>query len=353
MSSAVVIPDQSRQRVHRTHRHLLPCLSWVCLAFFATIVNADDTGSHAVAIPEPLVFDLVRGLGAKRGEFEANVLVEVPLNDTSDRPVAWAPEIEAAIFDGVALEFEVPFEDQELEAYKVAAQFTFGSGFDDTFIHGTQFIVEDFDHDDLTEVTALYLAGVRFNERWSVLSMLGYRWHDGDDAPEEDDTLALHGCLGAGVVVVMLGYFSKQRLAVSQDSVDAWWVTFGIAWHHRRMTTQRFKVTVRTVRPRGVLLRSPGQRLMVRLGNDESARWLEGELASAVQDARESASSDVVPCPGCGGPVASERELRDARGVECPHCGTGLVQTGGGIAMPDCAREGTDAARKIANAAVV
>jgi hypothetical protein len=50
----------------------------------------------AVHIPEPMIFDLVRGLGARRGEFEVNVLTQVPLNDTRSRAVEWAPEIIAA-----------------------------------------------------------------------------------------------------------------------------------------------------------------------------------------------------------------------------------------------------------------
>ena len=49
------------------------------------VAKAAHAVGPAVTIPEPLVFDLVRGLGAKRGEFEANVLAEVPLNHTLAR----------------------------------------------------------------------------------------------------------------------------------------------------------------------------------------------------------------------------------------------------------------------------
>ena len=75
--------------------------------------GAEDFGAeqHAVRIPEPMVFDLVRGLGARRGELEVNTLVLLPMNDWDDRHVDWAPEIEYALLDGVALEFELPFED--------------------------------------------------------------------------------------------------------------------------------------------------------------------------------------------------------------------------------------------------
>ena len=146
----------------------------------------DDHGT--IHIPEPMVFDLVRGLGAEKGEFEANVLALFPLNDTSTRPMEWAPEIEGAVADGIALEFEVPFEDGDLEAYKVAAQFTLGT-VGSQYIHGVQFIAEDFEDYDHLELTALYLGGYRFNEVWSVLGMAGHRSHSGDDSFEDDELL--------------------------------------------------------------------------------------------------------------------------------------------------------------------
>ncbi len=45
-----------------------------------------------------------------------------------------APEIEFAIADGIALEFELPFEEGTLESYKFASQFTFIV--DETTVHG-------------------------------------------------------------------------------------------------------------------------------------------------------------------------------------------------------------------------
>lgn len=147
-------------------------------------------------IPEPMVFDLVRPLGAKRGEFEVNTLGIFPLRraqpvegdlpdalglETND--VEWAPEIEYAIRDGLALEFELPFEGGTLGAYKAAAQWTFGTGFQNHFIHGTQLIVQ-YDRRPATWVpTLLYLAGVRFDERWSALGMFGLRGDTGAADP--------------------------------------------------------------------------------------------------------------------------------------------------------------------------
>ena len=48
-----------------------------------------------VLIPEPMVFDLVRGLGADKGELEVNVLGVFPLESSDPRETEWAPEIAA------------------------------------------------------------------------------------------------------------------------------------------------------------------------------------------------------------------------------------------------------------------
>lgn len=82
---------------------------------------------ESLEIPEPLMFDLVRGLGAKQGGLEINTLVHFPLNDFNGRGVEWAPEIEYALFDGFAVEVEFPFENRDLEAFKLAVQWTIGA----------------------------------------------------------------------------------------------------------------------------------------------------------------------------------------------------------------------------------
>lgn len=146
---------------------------------------ADD----AVRLPEPLVFDLVRGLGARRGELEVNVLALFPLGDAGEREVLWAPEVEYAVLDGFALELELPFEGSELEAYKLAGQVTFGTAFRDRYIHGTQFIAEYFDATEVWELTLLYLAGSRFSETWSALAMLGLRAEKGDASGNDREAL--------------------------------------------------------------------------------------------------------------------------------------------------------------------
>jgi hypothetical protein len=139
-------------------------------------------------IPEPMVFDLIRPLGARRGEFEINTLVIAPLRavpenrDTvpdalglAGEGVEWAPELEYAVHDDIALEFELPFQDGTLGAYKGAAQWTFGTDPDQQFIHGAQLIVQ-YDRAAVSWLpTLLYLAGRRIDDTWSVLGMFGAR----------------------------------------------------------------------------------------------------------------------------------------------------------------------------------
>jgi len=144
-----------------------------------------------------MVFDLVRPLGAKRGEGEVNVLGLVPLSRKKQRlddvpdplglvrrspdrqGIEWAPEIEYALADGVAFEFELPLENSRLEAYKAAGQVTFGTGLDHRYIHGAQVIVQYDVQPQLWTTTWLYLAGLRFNDIWSVFGMFGPRFEHG------------------------------------------------------------------------------------------------------------------------------------------------------------------------------
>lgn len=156
--------------------------------------GAEDRGAedNFPSIPEPMVFDLVRPLGADAGELEVNVLAEFPLGSSQseaddfdpigltpssrDRDgIEWAPEIEYAIRDGFALEFELPFENSTLEAYKFAAQWTFRTALQNRFIDGAQVIVEPDTDFETWDLTFLYLAGMQFNRRWSALGMVGFR----------------------------------------------------------------------------------------------------------------------------------------------------------------------------------
>jgi hypothetical protein len=148
----------------------------------------------SVHVPEPMVFDLVRGLGAHRGEFEVNVLSQFPINRRNARTIDWAPEVEYAIIDGLGLELELPFKDDHLEAIKLAAQMTFSSLFRRPFLHGVQVIGEYLRTEEAVEVAALYVPAFRFHEHLSGLAMIGVRTEFGGEA-ERPETFLLNGTL--------------------------------------------------------------------------------------------------------------------------------------------------------------
>jgi hypothetical protein len=144
------------------------CSCLVALVLWPTAGEAGEAPSRA--LPEPMVFDLVRPLGAKKGEFEANTLAAAPLPDGG---VSWAPEIEYAFADGHAIELELPMHGGSVEALKLALQGTFGA--DRGFIHGWQGIGEFGVGGTGRALTGLYIAGLRLDDTFSVLTMVGGR----------------------------------------------------------------------------------------------------------------------------------------------------------------------------------
>jgi hypothetical protein len=161
-----------------------PFLCWLgCWLFFLTIlprISCAFDGALASIyprIPEPMVFDLVRPLGAQKGELEINTLAEY---DFEHRLVEWAPEIEYAFMDLYAFELELPMENGAVDAYKFAFQGTFKNHRNQhsRFIHGWQYIGEYIIDDRRFENNLLYLFGYKFNERWSTLNMVGFRHTD-------------------------------------------------------------------------------------------------------------------------------------------------------------------------------
>jgi len=127
------------------------------------------------AIPEPMVFDLVRPLGARKGELEVNSLFLLPASLKGDHTVDWAPEVEYAFRDNQAIELELPFENTQLKDIKTTYQVTFGSGFHQHFIHGAQVIGEYNLNKKYPSVDCLYIWGYRFNKKFSAMLMQGLR----------------------------------------------------------------------------------------------------------------------------------------------------------------------------------
>lgn len=141
------------------------------LLIFASFVPVPAYASDgALHVHEPLFFDLVRGLGASQGELEVNALLSSTWTRGALEP-AWAPEVELAISDGVALELELPHVADRLESVKTALQLTL-PGRNGTFRHGLQLIEEHLWSEPREQVSALYVLGLGTG-RFSSLSMWG------------------------------------------------------------------------------------------------------------------------------------------------------------------------------------
>lgn len=163
-------------------RNLIPLALVACVAGVPAANAAPGTArvhngqgqAGFPTIPEPMIFDMVRQLGAARGELEANVLV-VPAS--SGRPVEWAPEVELAVADGLALELELPMAGSKVEAVKLGIQGTIGTGFDRRLIHGIQYL-GTVDRHGKWQSSLLYLAGLRYDRHWTSMTMIGLRAPD-------------------------------------------------------------------------------------------------------------------------------------------------------------------------------
>lgn len=176
------------------------CFLVLCLSgLFSPLLAQEKLPEETHDIPEPMVFDLVRELGARQSELEINMLAEFPLNNASSRHIEWAPEIEYAIWDNFAVEFELPIEDGTLEALKAGLQYTFGKSKSGNFIHGAQFMVEKIRKTDKWDLSLLYIPAYRFNETWSVLAMLGLRQQVGSDSQNKTTTLLLNASVFAEI----------------------------------------------------------------------------------------------------------------------------------------------------------
>ena len=182
------------------------------LTFIAILIFSKLSLLGAQGIPEPMLFDMIRPLDSKKGELEINTLVHKGFdsqnsNKNSDpfgsgattydnKKVEWAPEIEYAVADGFALEFELPMEGTHLEAYKFGAQYTFGR-VSEAYIHGVQLILEPNKDLQKYNTSLLYLGGYRFNETFSSIFMLGGRMDLEGPQKEESFEYLANGSLFA------------------------------------------------------------------------------------------------------------------------------------------------------------
>lgn len=119
-----------------------------------------------------MVFDLIRPLGAERGEFEVNTLFRFNPGD-NPRQLQWAPEIEYAFLEGYGIEFELPMENGHIDSWKGAIQGTLPGPWKKTFIHGWQALGEVSNAGGNSRIDLMYLAGARWHRNWSAFSMTG------------------------------------------------------------------------------------------------------------------------------------------------------------------------------------
>lgn len=121
-----------------------------------------------------MVFDLVRPLGAPKGELELNSLFRI--SEFGGHPVLqWAPEVEYTFADGWGIEFELPAENSYLEAYKFAIQGKFTKLSTRSTLQGWQGIYEWERGPRSGQIDLLHLFGWQINPEWSFFSMNGVR----------------------------------------------------------------------------------------------------------------------------------------------------------------------------------
>lgn len=132
-----------------------------------------DLSSHTHGIPEPMAFDLVRPLGAKKGELEINTLF---LGGWYKGGFSrnWAPEVEYAFRDGMAVEFELPVNGLRPQDLKFAFQATLPSRLE-RVAHGFQLFKEYDLHHRHLGMTAVHITGLRLTDRVSLVSINGAR----------------------------------------------------------------------------------------------------------------------------------------------------------------------------------
>lgn len=135
------------------------------------MAHADKTGLPD-GRPEPMVFDLVDPLGAKKGEAEINTLFDY---STRTGQFQWSPEIEYSFKNGHAIELELPVENATLSEYKVALQGTLGMLLQGQMIHGWQAIGRRKNDEKEYAAEVLYLNDYKFSEKWSMMNMFGFR----------------------------------------------------------------------------------------------------------------------------------------------------------------------------------
>jgi len=167
---------RSMSTTPRTRRVIGAALA--LLAFVSATAEAQRASHRNPDVPEPLMFDLVRGLGARKGELEVNTLIVHDFRAGEDK-FYWNPEIEWVLADGLAIEVELAMDRGNLESTKLMSQLTFGTPLPNRYIHGAQVIAERSGIDDGYDVSMVYIGAGRFSPTWSFNVIQGAKYGAG------------------------------------------------------------------------------------------------------------------------------------------------------------------------------
>lgn len=188
--------------------------------------NYEDYASIS-HIPEPLIFDLVRPLGSKKGQWEVNALLnQEHYSDMADSHIS--PEVEYVFFDDIAGELEFPAIGGDVAALKGVIQWTIGHmGAHQQMVHGLQLIYQhSLETNPYEETTPLYIFGHRLSRNTSYLLMLG------DQYRQEHDDIA-HRLVFNATIFEVYSHLREIEFGLEQNILG-----FGRNFEYWRITPQ-------------------------------------------------------------------------------------------------------------------
>ncbi|MEB3329962.1 MAG: hypothetical protein VKQ33_12080 [Candidatus Sericytochromatia bacterium] len=140
-----------------------------------------ETPTEQNWVPEPMLFDLVRSLGARAGEREVGAGVSRRAEE-----LEFGTEVELVVADGHALELELVNPQGEHRAVRGVYQATLGSLLDGRVLHGPHLVGAHAPGLGRTEGSAVYIFSARLSPQWSVIGMAGGRLEHGATSPSEE-----------------------------------------------------------------------------------------------------------------------------------------------------------------------
>lgn len=163
----------------------------------------------------------------------------------------------------------------------------------------------------------------------------------------------LLGWVGAPLYMVLIGVvgyltlrrFRRAHVKVTDDGRLRAWRQVGPWRSEQKETTltllrMRKEPTVAgaNVAPSLVLSREPDVKIEIPFDSFRDRDWVAPRLVSGARATTAVDLERELTCDGCGGELGSCGELREANRITCPHCGTGLLYTHGGVRLPPLER---------------